>query len=76
MIGFLNNLNYLEVVFQNCCYCEDFLFDKIWSFSCIGKMICLVHCTFVVYFGCLALFVAFVTAVSVSSTIVTPFFEG
>ena len=64
------------MVFQNCCYCDYFYFVNFGLFLFIGKMICLVLCTFVVYFGCLALFVAFVTAVSVSSTIVTPFFEG
>ena len=26
-------------------------------FSCIGRMICLVLCAFLVYFGCLAVFV-------------------
>ena len=48
MIGFLNNLSYLEVVFQSYYYCEYFYLVNLGLFSCIEKMVCLVSCTFVV----------------------------
>ena len=57
MIDFLNNLSYLEVVFQSCFYCEFFYLVGFDLFSYIGKMICLVLCVFVVYSGCLVVFV-------------------
>ena len=71
MIDFLNKLSCLEVVFQSYYYCECFYLLNFDLFSCIDKTICLAFCTFVVYFGCLVVFVA----VSVSSAIVTSFFE-
>ena len=57
VIGFLNNLNCLEFVFQNYFYSECFYLVNFDLFSCINKMICLVLCTFVVYSGCLVDFV-------------------
>ena len=53
----------------------DVFFVNVGIFSCIDKLIYLVLCTFVVYFGYLAVFSTFGNTVSVSSAIVTPFFE-
>ena len=75
MIGFSNNLNYLEVVFQNYYYYECFYLINFGLYSCIDKMICLVFCTFVVYFSYLSVLSTFGNTVSVFSAIVTPFFE-
>ena len=57
MIGLLNNLNCLELVFQNYYYCECSYLVNFDLFSCTDKMICLVLCIFVVYSGCLVVFV-------------------
>ena len=57
MIGFLSNLNYLGVVYQSCYYYVYFCLVSFDPFSCIGRTICLVLCTWVVYFGYLVVFV-------------------
>ena len=57
MIGFLNNLSYLGVVFQSSYHCGYFYLVDFDLFLCIDKMICLVLCTFVVYSDYLAVFV-------------------
>ena len=75
VIDVLNNLNCLEVVFQNSVYCEYFYLLNFDLFLCIDKMICLAPCTFEVYSGCLVVLSAFSNAISVSSAIVTPIFE-
>ena len=56
MIDFLNNLNCLEVVFRNYYYCECFYWVNFDLSLCAGEMICLVLCTFVVYFDFHAVF--------------------
>ena len=56
MIDSLNNLRCLEVVFQNCYYCESSYLVNFDLFLCTDKIIYLVPCTFVVYFGCLVVF--------------------
>ena len=55
--GFSKNSSCLEVVFQSCYYCVYFCLVDFDLFSCIDRMIHLDLCIFVVYFGCLAVFV-------------------
>ena len=39
VIGFVNNFNYLEVVFQRCYYCVYFYLVSFGFFSCTDRMI-------------------------------------
>ena len=57
VIGFLNNWNYLEVVYQSCYYYVYFCLVNFGLFSCIDRMIYLVLCTFLVCSGYLVAFV-------------------
>ena len=77
VIGFLINLNYLGVVYQSFYYYVYFCLVNFGLFSCIGTIVYLVLCTFVVCSGYLVVFVYIWQrcAVSVSSAIITPFFE-
>ena len=57
VIDFLNNLNYLEVVFLNYYYYIYFYLVGFDLFSCIDRMNYLVLCAFEVYSDCLVVFV-------------------
>ena len=57
VIDFLNNLNYLEVVFLNYYYYIFFYLVGFDLFSCIDRMTYLVLCAFEVYSDCLVVFV-------------------
>ena len=51
MIGFLSDLNCLRVVYQSCYYYVYFCLVNFDPFSCIDRMMFLVLCTFVFFFG-------------------------
>ena len=75
MVVFLSTLSYLEVVYQSCCYNVCFCLANFGLFSYIDRMIYLVLCIFVVYLVILLFLSTFGNTMSVSSAIITPFFE-
>ena len=57
VIDFMCNLSCLKVVFLNCYYYIYYCLVDYGLFSCFGRMIYLVLCTFEVYSDCLVVFV-------------------
>ena len=75
MIGFLNSLNCLEVVFNNYYDCECSYLVNFDLFPCTDKMICLVPVLLWFILVVLLFLSAFSNAMSVSLEIVTAIFK-